>query len=54
MATPTRIALTTTPRTLRTRIATAPMATRTTVSTTRSTTTVPSVALRLMPSRSPR
>jgi len=53
-ATPTSTALATTPRTWRTRIASDAIATRIVVSTTRSTTTVPRVVVRLTPSRSPR
>ncbi len=53
-ASPSRTALVITPRTLSTRTAIAAIATTMTVSTTRSTTTVPSTVGRLMPSPSPR
>ena len=53
-ASPSRTALLIAPRTLRTRTATAAIATTMTVSTTRSTTTVPRTVVRLTPSPSPR
>ena len=52
-ASPSRTALLMAPRTLRTSTATEAMATTMTVSTTRSTTTVPRTVVRLMPSPSP-
>ena len=53
-ASPSRTALDITPRALRTRTASAAIATTITVSTTRSTTTVPRTVVRLTPSPSPR